>query len=157
MRQQHHYVSKLSWTGNRGSGTATYRGYDRSHTIIIEGKPAILCSSDAAFRGDPARHTPEDLLLASLSSCHMLWYLHLCAEAGIIVNGYEDEAKATMVVEEDGGGQFAEAHLYPRVWIYNTEKEGEAIALHKRANELCFIARSCNFPIHHHAEIFKSG
>ena len=149
MDQQHQYSLTVKWTGNKGNGTATYIGYDRSHTVSIGNKPDLLCSSDAAFRGDKTRYTPEDLLVASISSCHMLWYLHLCSEAGVVVTDYIDNAKGTMVVTDDGGGYFTEVTLYPEVTITDRSMEEMANELHKRANQLCFIANSVNFPIHH--------
>ena len=149
MDQQHQYSLTVKWTGNKGNGTATYTGYDRSHTVSIGNKPDLLCSSDAAFRGDKTRYTPEDLLVASISSCHMLWYLHLCSEAGVVVTDYIDNAKGTMVVTDDGGGYFTEVTLYPEVTITDRSMEEMANELHKRANQLCFIANSVNFPIHH--------
>ena len=149
MDQQHQYSLTVKWTGNKGNGTATYTGYDRSHTVSIGNKPDLLCSSDAAFRGDKTKYTPEDLLVASISSCHMLWYLHLCSEAGVVVTDYIDNAKGTMVVTDDGGGYFTEVTLYPEVTITDRSMEEMANELHKRANQLCFIANSVNFPIHH--------
>src|SRR3954468_9175486 len=97
MRGEHHYSLNVKWTGNRGKGTTGYADYDRSHTISVNGKSDILGSSDAAFRGDTSRHNPEDMLVASLSTCHMLWYLHLCADAGIAVTHYTDNATGTMI------------------------------------------------------------
>src|SRR4051812_14378129 len=113
MSKQHHYSVTIKWTGNKGTGTSAYTAYDRSHSAIVENKSELLCSSDPSFRGDKTRHNPEDLFVASLSSCHMLWYLHLCSEAGVVVTDYVDNAKGTMVVTEDGGGHFAEVTLYP--------------------------------------------
>lgn len=152
MSNHQQYSLKIEWTGNKGSGTSSYTAYDRSHSVTMDDKPEILCSSDAAFRGDKARYTPEDLLLASISGCHMLWYLHLCAEAGVIVTSYTGNAKGTMVISEDGGGQFAEVTLFPDVIIKDATMLEKAKQLHKKANQLCFIARSCNFPIHHQPE-----
>ena len=149
MNNQHHYSLTVRWTGNKGDGTRTYTGYDRSHSVSIENKPDLLCSSDAAFRGDKIKHTPEDLLVASIAGCHMLWYLHLCSEAGVIVTDYIDHAKGTMVVTPDGGGHFTDVTLYPEVTIADGSMEQKANELHTRANKLCFIANSCNFPIHH--------
>src|SRR5688500_15265328 len=140
MDQQHHYSLTLKWTGNKGTGTRSYTGYDRSHSISIENKPELLCSSDAAFRGDKTKHTPEDLLVASISSCHMLWYLHLCSEAVVIVTDYVDNAKGTMTVTADGGGYFTEVTLFPEVTITESSMEEKANALHAKANKLCFIA-----------------
>ena len=149
MSNQHHYALTIQWTGNNGKGTSSYTGYDRSHSLSIENKPELLCSSDAAFRGDKTKYTPEDLLVASISSCHMLWYLHLCSEAGVVVTEYIDNAKGTMIVTDDGGGHFAEVTLHPEVTITDRSMEEKANELHTRANQLCFIANSCNFPIHH--------
>ena len=142
MSNQHHYSLTIKWTGNRGSGTCAYTAYDRSHLVLAENKPDLLCSSDASFRGDKTKYTPEDLLVASLSSCHMLWYLHLCSEAGVVVTAYTDNAKGTMVVTDDGGGHFTEVILYPEVTIADASMEAKANELHKRANQLCFIANS---------------
>jgi organic hydroperoxide reductase OsmC/OhrA len=144
----HSYRAKIEWTGNTGEGTSNYRAYQRSHEITIKGKPVILGSSDPAFRGEASRHNPEELLLASLSSCHMLWFLHLCADHKVIVTGYVDRAEGTMVETEDGSGHFTEVVLKPEV----TARPGADVetlrSLHKRAHKLCFIANSVNFPIH---------
>ncbi len=149
MSRKHHYNIKLEWTGNKGRGTANYRAYDRSHSISIEHKVDILGSSDPAFRGDKTRHNPEELLVASLSACHMLWFLHLCADAGIIVTCYEDQASGVMAETADGGGHFTEATLRPTVTITEESRIDQANALHKLAIEKCFIARSFNFPAYH--------
>jgi len=144
--REHRYVTTLRWTGNRGEGTASYRGYARDHVIEAEGKPSIAGSSDPHFRGDAARWNPEELLVASLSSCHQLWYLHLCAEAGVVVTAYEDRAEGVMVEQADGGGAFAKVILHPRVAIRAGDAQ-LARELHHRAHALCFIARSVNFPV----------
>ncbi len=86
--KQHVYAVKVSWPGNEGDGTASYQAYSRAHRVSATGKPDIEGSSDPSFRGDPAKWNPEELLLASLSACHKLWYLGLCAQAGIIVTAY---------------------------------------------------------------------
>lgn len=143
----HHYQIGVKWTGNTGQGTASYRAYNRSHEIAAAGKPIILSSSDPAFRGDPTRYNPEELLVASLSACHMLWYLHLCAEAGIVVTDYIDHAVGVMIETDGGGGRFTEVVLKPVV----TVKSGSALLLaeqlHEKAHHLCFIANSMNFPV----------
>lgn len=149
MPKHHQYQTHLSWTGNNGTGTSGYRDYERSHIIDIPGKTLIEGSSDPAFLGDAGKHNPEEMLLSSLSSCHMLWYLHLCADEGIIVLAYEDEAKATMDETEDGGGQFTAATLYPSVTVAEESMIPKAYALHEKAHSLCFIARSVNFPVTH--------
>ena len=149
MEKQHSYKATIQWTGNKGTGTDGYSNYERSHQITIDEKREIFCSSDPAFRGDKTKHNPEELLLSSLSSCHMLWYLHLCAEAGIIVTDYTDTATGTMVETSNGGGKFTEVILNPIVAVAEEQMITKATALHKKANELCFIANSVNFPVKH--------
>ncbi|MCL4639082.1 MULTISPECIES: OsmC family protein [Olivibacter] len=150
MQKTHQYRLQTEWTGNLGKGTANYSAYDRSYKIAVNQKVVIEGSSDPAFRGDRTKYNPEELLLASLSSCHMLWYLHLCAEAKITVLAYTDDATASMIETNEGGGAFSEAHLHPSVIIAEEDMIKTAIALHKKANELCFIANSVNFKVHHH-------
>ncbi|HSV11622.1 MAG TPA: OsmC family protein [Hanamia sp.] len=149
MSGQHNYKLTVKWTGNSGTGTSGYREYERSHTISIANKSDICASSDAAFRGDKAKHNPEDFLLASLSSCHMLSYLHLCAVSSVIVIDYIDEATGIMINTADGGGHFLEVTLNPIVTVTENSMIEKANELHKKANELCFIANSVNFPVHH--------
>ena len=145
----HHYTIDVAWTGNTGTGTKTYRGYERSHTISAPGKPVIEGSSDPAFRGDASRYNPEEMLVAALSTCHMLSYLHVCAVAGIVVVDYQDKATGTMVETADGGGHFTEVTLHPVVTITDASQVEAANALHHKAGKLCFIAASCNFPVEH--------
>jgi len=149
MNGQHNYSLTVKWTGNTGTGTSGYKEFERSHSVIIDNKVDILCSSDPAFRGDQTKHNPEELLLASISSCHMLWYLHLCAVASIIVTDYIDHATAIMIETANGGGKFTAATLNPIVTITNILMTEKANELHKKANELCFIANSLNFPVYH--------
>jgi organic hydroperoxide reductase OsmC/OhrA len=150
LRREHHYRLTTTWTGNLGAGTSDYRAYSRDHEITIAGKSAPLAgSSDAAFHGDPARYTPEELLVASLSACHMLWFLHLCAEGGIVVTEYEDAASGVMAENADGSGEFTRVILRPRAVIADSARIADALTLHARAHELCFIARSVNFPVEH--------
>lgn len=148
MAKQHHYKIALQWTGNRGEGTRSYAGYDRSYQVVIENKVVIECSSDPAFRGDPSKHNPEELMLASLSSCHMLWFLHLCSDNGIEVINYSDNASGTMQ-EDNGVGKFTEVVLHPSVTIKDSLKIDLANSMHSIANKKCFIANSCNFPVRH--------
>ncbi len=149
MSRQHKYDLTITWRGNKGQGTNDYRSYDRSHTVSITNKQDILCSSDPLFRGDKTKHNPEELLVASLSGCHMLWYLQLCAEAGVIVTEYVDNAWGTMVETADGGGHFKEVTLNPIVTVTENSMIVKANELHKNANALCFIANSVNFPVNH--------
>ncbi|MFL6163458.1 MAG: OsmC family protein [Jatrophihabitantaceae bacterium] len=143
----HRYEIQLDWTGNRGSGTSGYRDYDRSHDIRADGKPVIAGSADPAFRGDADRWSPEDLLVAALSQCHLLWYLHLAADSSIVVTGYSDHAYGTMRLNADGSGQFTEVVLRPRVLVASAGMVAPAQRLHERVHSLCFIARSVNFPV----------
>ena len=149
----HNYSLSLIWTGNTGKGTSNYRSYERSHTISIPGKPILLASSDPAFRGDASCYNPEELLLASLSSCHMLWYLHLCAENGIIVTGYSDHPTGSMEEAVNGSGKFTEVILRPVVLITDFLQKEKAIQLHVEANRMCFIANSVNFQVKHQPDI----
>ncbi|MBL0743204.1 OsmC family protein [Chryseolinea lacunae] len=145
----HHYTTTLAWTGNKGNGTADYKGYERSHLLSAEGKPEIPGSSDPKFRGDKTRYNPEELLVASLSSCHMLWYLHVCAVNGVIVTDYVDNAAGTMRENADGSGEFLEVTLHPVVTVKDKSMTDKANALHDEAHAMCFIARSVSFPVHH--------
>jgi organic hydroperoxide reductase OsmC/OhrA len=149
VQRMHEYDVSVSWTGNRGTGTSGYREYDRDHDISAAGPPTIAGSSDPAFRGDRRRWNPELELTAALSQCHMLWYLHLCALAGVIVTSYDDDAHGTMAETEDGGGHFTEVVLRPRVTVASGEMIETAWSLHKDANAKCFVANSVNFPVRH--------
>ena len=144
---EHHYAVEVAWTGNLGRGTAAYRAYARDHEIAAAGKPAIAGSSDPAFRGDAARYNPEELLVASLSACHMLWYLHLCADAQVVVTHYLDRAAGVMAEAADGGGRFTEVVLRPEATLAPGSDAALARRLHERAHALCYIAGSVNFPV----------
>lgn len=150
MKGQHNYNSSIKWTGNKGAGTANYRAFERSYIVSIDNKPDILGSSDPAFRGDKTKYNPEELMVVSLSSCHMLWYLHLCSEAGVIVTDYIDNATGLMVETSNGGGRFTKVTLNPIVTVEENSMFATANELHKKANELCFIANSVNFEVAHH-------
>jgi organic hydroperoxide reductase OsmC/OhrA len=145
-RNQHIYSPIIEWTGNLGTGTSSYTSYTRDHKIEVEKRPPILGSADSQFRGDPARHNPEDLFVASLSACHMLFYLHLCATSGINVVHYQDRPVGTMITENNGGGRFSEIVLRPDVKI-SAGDPGKAQQLHHKAHELCFIANSASCQI----------
>jgi organic hydroperoxide reductase OsmC/OhrA len=147
--RQHRYEVSVSWTGNRGSGTSGYRDYGREHEVTAGGRPVIAASSDPAFRGDRERWNPELELTAAVSTCHMLWYLHLCAEAGVVVTEYSDDAHGVMTEDADGAGRFVEMVLRPRVTVAAADMTEAAMSLHSGANAKCFIARSLNFPVRH--------
>ena len=142
----HQYQVDIVWTGNTGQGTANYRSYERSHDISVTGKPPISGSADPAFRGDKTRYNPEEMLVASISTCHMLWYLHLCSTKGIIVSHYEDHPVGTMVEAADGSGHFVEVTLKPKITLVRGDRS-VAEQLHDDAHHVCFIANSVNFPI----------
>ncbi len=144
--KSHAYTATTKWTGNLGQGTANYRAYDRNHEIIVEGKPALLGSADAAFLGASDRWNPEDTLLGAISACHMLWFLHVASEAGWIVQSYLDSATAEMQMNRDGSGQFVSAVLRPEVEI-SAGDPTLSDSLHHKAHEMCFIARSLNFDV----------
>jgi organic hydroperoxide reductase OsmC/OhrA len=151
--KEHHYHVKLSWTDENGKGTTSYTDYSRNHQVNVKGKPALQLSSDPAFRGDATKYNPEDVLVASLASCHMLWYLHLCSKSGITVVKYEDNAEGLMLQEETGGGRFDKVILHPEITILEKDKIELAHELHKESNQKCYIANSCNFPIKHQVKI----
>lgn len=150
---RHEYKVEVVWSGNNGPGTRTYADYRRDHIIRIAGKPVLPGSSDPVFRGDASRYNPEELLVASLSACHMLWYLHLCADAGVVVTAYRDDASGVLSLNPDGSGAFTEVRLRPRVALSPESDAVRAQALHEEAHRLCFIAASVNFPVHVDAEI----
>lgn len=156
MERTHTYRATIRWTGNLGEGTREYRGYSRDHTIEAPGTPPILATSGNSPRSDPSRHNPDELLVAALSSCHMLWYLHLCSTRGIVVTSYEDRAEGMLVLEADGGGAFTGATLRPRVVI----SEGDADLaqkLHEEAHRLCYVARSVRFPVTCEPTVVREG
>ena len=144
---RHDYRVDVVWTGNTGAGTSSYRSYERTHEVRSAGKEAIAASADPAFLGDSDRYNPEELLVASLSQCHMLWFLHLAADHGVVVIGYHDRARGTLAENSDGSGQFREVVLNPEVTVEDIASVDVAEALHRRAHELCYIAKSVNFPV----------
>ncbi len=154
--KRHTYSAYVQWMAADGVGTTSYRSYSRDHTIGAPGKPEIAASSDPAFRGNAARYNPEELLVASLSSCHMLWYLHLCSINGITIVDYRDDASGAM--EEDGGGgaHFVAMALRPVATMVGGDR-AKALALHEDAHRLCFIARSVNFPVTVEPEVVQTG
>ena len=153
MTRLHEYRARVTWTGNTGSGTSSYREYSRAHVVDVAGKPPLEASADPAFRGDPACLNPEDLLVSSLSECHLLWYLALCSTSGVVVTSYEDDAQGVMAEDADGGGRFTEVVLRPKVGVADESMLPKATELHEHAHRKCFIANSVNFPVRHEPEI----
>ena len=147
MAKSHDFTAMIEWTGDRGEGTRDYRGYDRTWRIATPGKPAVECSNDPALGGNPAKHNPEDLLLASLAACHMLWYLHLASEAGLVVRGYEDSPLGIGETGARGEGRFVRAVLRPTIRLAAGADLARADALHHEVHQRCFIARSVSFPV----------
>jgi organic hydroperoxide reductase OsmC/OhrA len=148
MPRVHTYETVVTWTGDRGSGTSGYRDYARDHELTADGREPIAGGSDPAFRGDKSRWSPEQLLVGSLSQCHMLWYLHLCADAGVVVTGYVDHAHGTMT-ETGDGGHFTQVVLRPQVTVELPGMVEAATRLHGDSHRACFIANSVNFPVRH--------
>ena len=151
--RQHTYSATVTWTGNKGVGTIAYGAYARDYDIACTGRPTLRGSADPRYLGDLGRHNPKDLLVAALSACHMLWYLHLCAVNDIAVTAYEDAAEGLMQTHSDGSGEFEKVTLRPRVTISAESEADDAARLHIDANAMCFIARSVNFPVHHQLDI----
>ena len=149
MKREHTYTTTITWKGNKDKGTAAYNAYARDYEIACDGKATIRGSADPLYMGDAKRHNPEEMLVAALSACHMLWYLHLCAASGIVVEAYEDSAEGLMLTRPDGSGEFSQVTLRPRVAVSAKSDAAEAMRLHTKANEMCYIARSVNFPVHH--------
>jgi len=159
MTQTRDYNCRIRWTGDRGAGTRTYAGYDRTWDIETPGKPVVQCSNDPLLGGDPAKANPEDLLLAALSACHMLWYLHLASEAGIVVRGYQDTPLGVGEVAATGAGRFLKVTLRPRITLAADMDVAAADALHGEIKSVCFIARSVNFPVEcaAHYDVLAAG
>jgi organic hydroperoxide reductase OsmC/OhrA len=149
MARRHEYETETTWTGDRGDGTASFRGYDRLYDTTAPGRPAIAGSSDPSFRGDAERWNPELLLVAALSQCHLLWFLHRCAVSDVVVTGYRDRAAGVMAEDAGGGGRFEEVVLRPVVTVADAAMAERAEALHREAAALCFVAASVNFPVRH--------
>lgn len=155
--REHRYDAQVVWEGNRGEGTSRYDGYGRGYRVRVAGKPDLAGTADVPFRGQPDVHNPEDLFLASISACHMLTYLALCARQRIRVVAYEDAATGTMRLDSRGGGAFEEVVLHPAVTVASADQVEAAARLHERAHELCFIANSCRTPIRHQATVRVAG
>ena len=149
LSKEHHYKLTTTLNANKGSGTSHVSAYDRSHTVSIDNKPDMHLTTDNPKFGDKGKHNPEDLLVSALSSCHMLSFLYLCALEGIIVVDYTDSVIGTMVEDADGGGHFTKVTLNPVFTITDPTREERAMALHHKANEICYIANSVNFEVRH--------
>lgn len=144
---EHKYSIQLTWKGNKGTGTQSYTSYDRIYAISAQGKEDIQGSSDPNYKGDASKWNPEELLLSSLSACHMLWYLHLCANKKIVITEYRDDPIGFLAVEKSGEGRFQKVTLQPTIIITDAQKIEEAQKIHDEAHHKCFIAQSVNFPV----------
>lgn len=142
----HHYDARITWTGARAGGTTSYQAYSREYEFSVNSKPTLTGSADPHFRGDPALHNPEELLVVALSTCHLLSYLAECARGGVNVVAYEDDAHGTMEMK-DRAMRFTDVVLKPRVTIAPGSDVEKAKALHEKAHAECFIANSVNFPV----------
>ena len=158
VERKHEYRIENRWTGNLSTGTSGYRDYSRAHELSGTGKAVVIPgSSDPFYRGDRTRYNPEELLLGALSACHMLWVLHLCADAGITVTEYLDEAWGELTEHSDGSGEYTRVVLRPRMTIVQADRIAEAMAIHERAHAVCAMARSVNFPVEHEPHVIAAG
>jgi organic hydroperoxide reductase OsmC/OhrA len=157
MPATHTYEVGLQWTGNTGTGTSSYRAYQRTHEVTAPGKPTLAGSADPTFRGEAERWNPEELLVASLSACHLLSYLHQAAVAGVVVIDYTDEPRGEMAMDGQGGGSFREVVLRPTVVVADAGMIEVAEGLHEAAHQKCFIASSVNFPVRHTPTVIAAG
>lgn len=148
---KHLFKAELNWTSERSTKQSDAKFYSKSHKIVLEGKPVLDISAAKAFKGDPKLYNPEDLLLSSFVSCHMMSYLYVCSQNAIEVLEYQDQAEAILEVDSNGSGRIVEVLLRPKVIISKPELIDLALSLHQKANQLCFIANSCNFPVIHQA------
>lgn len=155
--KQHEFQVTTRWTGNLGTGTSAYRAYSRNHEVSASGKSTSIAGSSAVAIGDHTRYNPEELLVGALSACHMMWVLHLCADAGIVVTEYSDNAVGEMAEHPGGAGEFTRVVLRPRMSIADAARAAEVHVLHKRAHEVCCLARSMNFPVEHEVEVLDNG
>ncbi|WP_224483854.1 OsmC family protein [Robertkochia aurantiaca] len=155
--KEHLYTLAVEWTGNNGQGTTAYESYEREHVIRVPGKEPLKGSSDPSFRGDIQLYNPEELFIASLSACHMLWYLHLCATDGVVVTEYEDRAEGVLTLHTDGSGRITSVQLNPLISVTEGHMIEKAIRLHKNASEMCFLASSCNFEVKHKPTVKIAG
>ena len=148
----HRYAVDVEWTGDTGTGTSGYREYRRTTTVRAAGKHDLAGSADRSFHGDADRWNPEELLVAALSQCHLLSYLHVAVRHGVVVTGYDDAATGELQTDPDGGGRMTRVDLNPRVRLADEGQRAVADALHDEAHRLCFIASSVSFPVEHHLE-----
>ncbi len=155
--KQHEFTVSTQWTGNLGTGTSAYRAYSRDHELRAPGKSSIIRGSSSVAAGDSKRYNPEELLVGALSTCHMMWVLHLCSDAGIVVTEYLDEAVGEMAEHPGGAGEFTRVLLRPRMTITDGARLADAEAIHGRAHSVCCLARSVNFPVDHSPVVLTAG
>ncbi|MGA2164577.1 MAG: OsmC family protein [Solirubrobacteraceae bacterium] len=125
---QHH--ARVLWQGDKQDL--------RAHEIHLAGQ-TLVGSCAPGFGGDPEKADPEELFVASLSACHMLWFLDFARRERLRVLSYEDHAEGTM-----DGTRFVEVMLRPRVRFASKVPGDLLYQLHHRAHEACFIANSVN-------------
>ena len=155
MNLDHSFTVSVEWRGNLGTGTSSYKAFSRDHVVRIDGmhgKHEIEGSAARPFHGDAERWNPEEQLIAALAQCHMLSYLHVATQAGVVVESYTDSAIGSLHVETDGSGALVEVALHPVVTI-SAGDAATAQSLHDEAHRLCFIANSVNFPVRHEPQV----
>ncbi|MGB7285611.1 MAG: OsmC family protein [Salaquimonas sp.] len=157
LSKSHIYEAVIEWTGNSGTGTSAYKAYERTWDLSSNGKPIVNCSNDPVLGGDASKYNPEDLFLSAIASCHMLWYLHLCSEAGVVVQTYRDEPQGIGEMEPSGKGRFTSVTLRPIIGITKGSDLEKAYTLHNEIHQYCFIARSVNFPVNYEPQITING
>lgn len=148
--QVHRFVARCAWRGSTGAG---YRAYSRAHRgKCLPARLTLPLSADPAFRGDPARLNPEQLLVLAASSCQLLSFLAEAARARLDVVSYDDEAEGFMP-EGARPQRLIEIWLRPRITVFGDEEVGEVQALVERAHSLCYVANSLHTEIHVEAEV----
>ncbi|MHC5202267.1 OsmC family protein [Myroides sp. LJL119] len=149
---KYEFYANLSWPISHDTGSEKGKQI-KNHLIEISGKSDLQISAAKEFKGDPFLHNPEDLLLSSLMSCHMMSYLYACKQNNLVIDSYQDSGKATLELHLDGSGKIIQVDLYPRVVVQRSNEIDLAQELHKTASKLCFIGNSCNFPIYCHPTV----
>ena len=130
----------LSW--QKGEAPFTYEAYPRNHEIAFkDGAERLTASAAGAYRGDTSKADPEDLLVAALSSCHMLSFLAIAAKKRLTVLSYDDDA-AGFLEQEGGKLWMTRVVLRPKV-TFEPQLQPQLLAeIHHLAHESCFIANS---------------
>jgi len=136
------HVATVAW--KRESESFDYKSYNRDHTWSFDGDMQVRASAAPAYRGNPALVDPEEALVASLSSCHMLTFLALASQKGFVVDSYTDRAVGHLEKNSKGKLAITRVDLYPNIAFAGSNKPtSEQLAeLHDRSHHECFIANS---------------